>query len=348
MELTFLCTLLVVLMLLFWWAFRALPQEGWQIIAAVPRHKSDSQNWSGLNLTYYGLFSANAYLLAAGIYFILISAIGIPPKASFTFILFMFLFCIPSSRILAGLIEKKRNTFTVGGAAFVGILIAPLIITMVNLTPDAGLISPMPVIPVLAIISIAYAFGEGTGRLACISFGCCYGRPVADMHPFVRRFAERFAFIFSGKTKKIAYEAGLDGKQVIPVQAMTAVICTAAGFLGMLLFLRGAAGIAFVLVLTVTQGWRFVSEMLRADYRGGGRITVYQIMTAIAMLYAMAIALVFGDEAYRADLEVGIQGLWNPAMILGLQGLWLCLFLYTGRSRVTGSTMSFHVRKDMI
>jgi hypothetical protein len=348
MEWTFFLALLAALKLLFWWAFRTLPREGWQILAAVPLHKTDSQNWSGLNLTYYGLFSANAYMLATVIYFILISAMGIPLKASFMFILFMFLFCIPSSRILAGLIEKKRNTFTVGGAACVGILMAPFIITMVNLTPDTGLTSPIPVIPVMAIISVAYAFGEGTGRLACISFGCCYGRPIADLDPRIRRFAERFAFIFSGKTKKIAYEAGLDGRQVIPVQAMTAVIFTAAGFLGMFLFLRGAAGIAFILVLVVTQGWRFASEMLRADYRGGGRITVYQIMTAIAVLYALAIMLVFGAEPYRADLGNGIRTLWDPAVILGLQGFWLCLFLYTGRSRVTGSTMTFHVRNDMV
>ena len=88
--------------------------------------------------------------------------------------------------------------------------------------------------------------------------------------------------------------------------------------------------------------------MLRADYRGGGRITVYQIMTAIAVLYALAIMLVFGADTYRADVDGGIRTLWDPAVILGLQGLWLSLFLYTGRSRVTGSTMTFHVRKDMI
>jgi hypothetical protein len=71
-------------------------------------------------------------------------------------------------------------------------------------------------------------------------------------------------------------------------------------------------------------------------------------MTAIAVLYALAIMVVFDADAYRADVGGGIRTLWDPAVILGLQGLWLCLFLYTGRSRVTGSTMTFHVRNDMV
>ena len=31
---------------------------------------------------------------------------------------------------------------------------------------------------VLAALAIGYILGEGLGRLACLSFGCCYGKPL--------------------------------------------------------------------------------------------------------------------------------------------------------------------------
>jgi hypothetical protein len=44
----------------------------------------------------------------------------------------------------------------------------------------------------------------------------------------------------------------------------------------------------------------------------------------------------------------GIRLLWQPGVILCLQGLWLGIFVFTGRSRVTTATLSLHVVKDQI
>jgi protein-S-isoprenylcysteine O-methyltransferase Ste14 len=49
--------LLVILLVIlfgasFTWAFRTLPQEKWQVIAAVPQAKETDSLWRGLNLTY--------------------------------------------------------------------------------------------------------------------------------------------------------------------------------------------------------------------------------------------------------------------------------------------------------
>ena len=81
-------------------------------------------------------------------------------------------------------------------------------------------------------------------------------------------------FVFSGKTKKIAYAHGLDGQKVIPVQALTSLIFCASGLAGVYLFLEGHYQTAFLQAVVVTQFWRFVSELLRADYRGEGKISV--------------------------------------------------------------------------
>jgi hypothetical protein len=36
----------------FAWAFRALPGDGWQMLAATPVKKDESGQWQGLNLTF--------------------------------------------------------------------------------------------------------------------------------------------------------------------------------------------------------------------------------------------------------------------------------------------------------
>ena len=344
-ETFFLSVLALILVSLFWWAFRKLPGENWQILAAVPVHKDDSGHWSGLNLTWYGFFSASAYVLAAAVYLVLTASVGVPRPGAFTLLAVMLLICAPAAKMLARLIEGKSFTFTVGGAAFTGILAAPFVTRLV----EAFTGWPLPVLPVISATAVAYAFGEGLGRLACVSFGCCYGRPLSDLSPAARRWLGYWTFTFTGKTKKIAYEGGLDGQKVVPVQAFSAVVNSAAGLAGTVLFLLSHFWAAFLLTVFITQVWRFFSEFLRADFRGHGKISAYQKMNVAAVLYAMALAALVPDAAPAvADLEAGLRTLWNPAMIIFLQCLWAVFFLYTGRSKVTGSTLEFFVHRDRI
>lgn len=344
-ETFFLSALALILASLFWWAFRKLPGESWQILAAVPLHKHAGGHWSGLNLTWYGFFSASAYVLAAAVYLVLTASVGALRSGTFTVLAVMLLICAPAAKILARMIEGKSFTFTVGGAAFAGILVAPFVTRLVEAFSGWAL----PVLPVISAIVIAYAFGEGLGRLACVSFGCCYGRPLSDFSPATQRLLGYWTFTFTGKNKKIAYESGLDGQKVIPMQAFSAVVNSAAGLAGTVLFLLSQFGAAFLLVVTLTQVWRFFSEFLRADFRGHAKISAYQKMNVAAVLYAVALAaLAPGAGSPAVDLEAGLRTLWSPAMILFLQCLWAVFFLYTGRSKVTGSTLDFFVRRDRI
>ncbi len=340
----FLATLTLILSLLFPWAFRTLPGEKWQIMAAVPVQKEDSGLWSGLNLTWYGFFSACAYVLAAAVTIVLMASVGVSTAEALLTLVSVLLVCAPAARILARLIEGKRHTFTVGGASFAGILIAPFAIRFV----EAAMGRPMPLMPAIAAMAVAYAFGEGLGRLACVSFGCCYGRPLTDFGPAVRRLLGRRVFVFSGKTKKIAYESGLDGREVVPVQAFSAVINSAAGLAGTVLFVLSRFEAALLVAVVVTQAWRFLSEFLRADFRGHGRLTAYQIMNVVTLLYVPLVAAILPAAPRAVDLEAGLAALWDPSMILMLQSLWTLSFLYTGRSRVTGSTVEVFVHRDRI
>ena len=249
-----------------------------------------------------------------------------------------------ASRLITILVEGKLYGFTVGGATFVGILMAPWAIMVLRWS---GLldkrIDPMAV---FAALSIAYAFGEGLGRLACISFGCCFGKPLEECRPWVRRFFNRSHFVFTGSTKKIAYTKGLSGINVLPVQALTVIVCSTVGLLGTGLFLLERFTTAFLVSMIITQLWRAYSETLRTDYRGEKKISAYQKMSVIGAAYAIGMVIILGGmESGKLQVNIisGITSLWDPFVILSLQIIWIAVFFFTGRSTVTGSFLTFHV-----
>jgi len=339
----------LVLTLYLWWGFRVLPAERWQILATVPAAKNEQGGWMGINFTWYGLLTANAYLVAVAVLLVLLGSVGVFPLATALLALAMLGCCVPASRLVARIVEKKAHTFTVGGAVFVGIIITPFVIMLLNRLAGPQFNFQIPVMAAWAAIAIAYAFGEGLGRLACISFGCCYGKPVSTSSGLLARLFNGRGFVFHGSTKKIAYADRLDEVEVIPVQALTALLYTACGLVSSALFLSSHHSAAFLLAVITTQGWRSFSETLRADYRGEGRISAYQIMGLVGMLYAVVMAAVLQHEATTpAVLTTGIQGLWQPGMIIFLQAIWSVIFFYTGRSTVTGATLNFHVHTDRI
>jgi len=68
----FVVVLALLLALIMRWGFKHLPDEKWQILASVPLRKNETDSWTGVNLTYYGLLSAcgnsrgRAWLTPAG------------------------------------------------------------------------------------------------------------------------------------------------------------------------------------------------------------------------------------------------------------------------------------------
>jgi prolipoprotein diacylglyceryltransferase len=349
LELTFVAGLALSFGLLFAWAFKSLPREDWQMLACVPLAKQAAGNWKGLNLTYYGVFLANGCCAALALLLVLLSSVGVPPTATLLLTAIVLAVCLPAARLVARVVERKRYTFTVAGAFFVGALIVPPAIVGLNALLGDTLGARIPWLPALAAISVCYTLGEGLGRLACISFGCCYGKPLSACPPLLRRVFAGRSFVFRGGTKKAVYEGRMEGERLVPVQAVTALLFTALALAGIALFLAGWYAAALISAIAGTQGWRFLSEFLRADDRGGGRISAYQVMAALAVAYCLLLArLAPATTAPATDLAAGLQSLWNPGVLVLLQGMWLVVFLYTGRSQVTESTVSFHVRQERV
>ena len=331
------------------WGIKTLPRERWQILASVPLKKEAGDEWSGMNLTWYGLLTANAYVAAVFVLFMLLGAVRVPLAGSAALAVALLSVCVPASRLVARIVEKKAHTFTVGGAVFVGTVMAPWVVFGVNRYLGAELGFHIPYTAALAAFAVAYAFGEGMGRLACLSFGCCYGKPLGEASPWLRRLFAGLSVTFYGKTRKIVYAGGLEGEKVLPVQAVTAIIYCVCGIGAVFLYLKGEFAGAFLMPMSLTQGWRVISETLRADYRGEGKVSAYQIMGAAGIAYGgAAFLLAPGALIPCPDLTGALTSAFHPGLIFFLQALWIVIFLYTGRSTVTGATLTFHVRADRI
>lgn len=331
-----------------WWGIRCLPSERWQMAAAVPVARDADGGWRGVNITWYGILSANAYGAAALLFLALAASLGAPLTLTLATLGATLAICVPASRLVARVVEGKRHTFTVGGAVFVGTIAAPFVVSLMNrLLAPAD--SRLPVMALLAAVASAYALGEGFGRLACISFGCCYGKPLADAPPLIGRLLAGRALVFRGDTKKVSYAGNMAGVPLVPVQGITAILYTATALAASALFLTGRFALSFLVAMGVTQLWRTVSEFLRDDYRGDNRISAYQIMGLLAVAYGAATAFHFRGEAQIIPDPGRIAAvLWTPAAIIPLQIVWLAILFYTGRSTVTGSRIHFHVHRERI
>lgn len=332
------------------WGFRHLPQEHWQFMAAMPKRTTpENGSWPAVNLTWYGFFSANAYLAAVMLFLLLTGALGMSMTTLGVFTAVLLGICVPAASLVARVVEKKAHTLTVGGAVFVGLVISPVILVTGNHLAGGLGLPGLPPLPTMAALGVAYAFGEGLGRLACLSFGCCYGKPVHAAPRWQQVILGRFAVRYHGETKKIAYASQLSGQAVLPVQGLTSILYVAAGSIGTLLFISGGYQAALLLTVGVTQLWRVISEFLRADFRGAGELTIYQWMSLAALPYTLFTTLALPDvHAASPVIGSGLTMIWNPATLLALQGLWVMIFLLTGRSEVTAARISFHVRTDRI
>jgi len=340
------CALLATVYL--WWGIRFLPAERWQMAAAVPVARDADGGWRGVNITWYGILSANAYGAAALLFLALAASLGAPLVLTLATVGATLALCVPASRLVARIVEGKRHTFTVGGAVFVGTIAAPFVVSLMNrlLAPADG---QLPVMALLAAVASAYALGEGFGRLACISFGCCYGKPLSETPPVIGRLLAGRAFVFRGETKKVSYAGDMAGVPLVPIQGITAILYTATALAGAALFLSGRFTLSFLITMGITQLWRTASEFLRDDYRGDNPVSAYQIMGILAVAYGAATAFYFRGETPRVpDPEKIVTILWNPAAILALQLIWLMILLYAGRSTVTGSRIHFHVHRERI
>ncbi len=340
------CALLSALCFRF--LFRHLPEERWQFVASLPLKKNDDGSWQGLNLTFYGLFTGLAGGIGVACFILLTASVHVPLSTSLLLTLGVLAICLPAAKIIATVVEKNRHGFTVGGASFVGILIAPLFLWAADLLCQRYWQVTLPILPMLAAMAIAYVIGEGIGRLACISFGCCYGKALSQSPRWARRLFATLHHVFIGKTKKIAFAGEMESVRVIPIQAVTCVVYTTLALICSALFFHAEFGMSFSLALIGSQLWRAWSETLRADYRGGSKLfSAYQAMALFAALYGIVISLLMPAHTELApSLAAGFTALWSPGVILSLQLITVIMFFFSGTSTITTGELRFGLAAD--
>ncbi|MDX1803217.1 MAG: hypothetical protein R3292_03995 [Alcanivorax sp.] len=340
------CALLFAL--IYRYLFRALPEERWQFVASLPLRKNPDGSWQGLNLTFYGLFTGIAGGLAVACFILLTAAAGVALSTTLMLTLGILAICLPAAKIIATVVEKNRHGFTVGGASFVGIIIAPLFLWGADLASQHWRASALPTLPMLAAMSIAYVLGEGIGRLACISFGCCYGQALHRAPHWAQRLFATLNHVFRGKTKKIAFAGAMEDIKVIPIQALTCVLYTSLALSCMALFFHRQFQLALALSLVGSQVWRVYSETLRADYRGGNaHFSAYQVMALLGALYGVVISMVLpAHDTLSPDLAAGLDTLWSAGVVLSLQAIAVVMFFFSGTSTITTGELRFRLARD--
>ncbi len=332
------------------WGFIRLPGEDKQFVAVIPGFKQKEGHWEGINFTYYGLIIANSVCLSAFLFLILIAALKIPLQKGLFALISILLVTIPASKWIARWVEKKDSTFTVGGAWFAGSLLSPIIVAVMNFfngNPETHL----EFTPILSAMLIAYCFGEGLGRLACISFGCCYGKPLSQFPDWVQSCFKRFNFKFYGRTKKVVYAENWEGVSLFPIQGVTAIFFVMVGIISLFLFIQRQYFSSMLTSLIATQGWRFFSEFFRSDHLGHQRgWSWYQIFSLISIIYLVSFSLIVRVGAIYPQVNIiqGLHTLWTPWIILFFFALWSAVFIYFGKSKVTGSYLSFSVKTKNI
>lgn len=327
------------------WAFKHLPGARWQVLASLPLHRQEDGSWRAVNLTFYGLLNALATMAGVAWCLLLLGAVGLSPLRAAAFLGPLLALCLPAAGLVARLVEGKRHTLSIGGASFVGLVLGPPFAWLLLHFWEEG---RPPLAAVMASMGLAYCLGEGLGRLSCISFGCCYGKPLEQSPALLKKLFARRHFVFTGPTKKISYAAGWEGVPMVPLQAISSVILLSLALAGTYLFLEGRYIGAMLLPIVGSQLWRAASEFLRADYRGDNPISAYQIMAVLASIYYLVLGWLLPRPVHPSDLASGLAGLWQPGAILAVAGLGLVVLLHTGLSKVTGAQVCLHVHQDRI
>jgi prolipoprotein diacylglyceryltransferase len=342
-NMVFVACLVALVSAILAWGLHVLPRENMQILATIPLRRIEGDLWRGVNLTWYGVMQMTGMVLAIALALVLATAASVPTQTLVLVIGVMLAVALPAAGLVARLVERRRGTFTVGGAVFAAALFLP----WTTLALDA-LSGSDHAVPIISALAVAYPLGEGIGRLACISFGCCYGRRLDDCGPGLQALFGSHPAVIVGATRKAVYEGQCEGVPLVPAPALSALVLSFAGLAGVPLFLDGDFRAAAVLSLSVAFLWRFVSEFLRADDRGKrqgtGRLSAYQWMALACLVYVVSALDLLSAPTRRPDILHGLTLLASPFTVLALAGIGVVVFVYLGVSKMTTATVRLGVK----
>lgn len=327
--------------LVFRWGFRNLTDEGWQIALAVPARTNSQEGrfWPAVNFTTYGVISSIAYGLSTLMFIFLIGATSQPLLPAVVFVGMLLAVGVPASKLVARWVEGLPG-HTIGGAVFAVLVAAIPAMALTQWLARTLQWTGFDAATVIAAACIAYVLGEAIGRLACLSFGCCYGRPINECTSLQRALYSGMTETYRGRYKKIAYAGGLTDRPVIAVQSIACTVLFAIFLVSLWCFWKGRIGVSTVIALGLSQLWRAYSEQLRADFRGREGFTVYQAMAIAGALQSLLFVYLFTPHATMVvSAHRGWLAVTQAEVIIASQLLAALILFYMGRSSVTSSRL---------
>ncbi len=329
--------------IVFRWGFKHLPGEGWQFAVAIPARVDGAEGkyWPAVNITFYGVISSAAYALSLLLYVFLMGATGQPFAPAALFVAILLLVGIPASKIVARWVEGAAG-HTIGGAVFAVLVAAmPAMAITQAVAKFLGWHAFSPA-ALTAAAAIAYVLGEAIGRLACLSFGCCYGRPIDTCTSLQKALYSKFTETYRGRFKKIAFAGGLHDRAVIAVQSIACALLFGLFLISLWLFWRGHFAMSLIVALGGSQLWRAYSEQLRADYRGRDGFTLYQAMALVGAALSAAFAAIYAQPSDAQIVALAARG-WTAIVrvevLVACQALAVMILFYMGRSSITSSRL---------
>jgi Prolipoprotein diacylglyceryl transferase len=286
-------------------------------------------------------------LLACDQLYVLVGAMGQPILPAATYVGLLLAVGIPASKFVARWVEGIPG-HTIGGAVFAVLMSALPAMAITRLVANALAWPAFDPGVVIAAACIAYVLGEAIGRLACLSFGCCYGKPIDQCTSLQKALYSRFTETYRGRFKKISYASGLNDRPVIAVQSIACALLFSIFLVSLWLFWKGHIAASIVVSLGLSQLWRTYSEQLRADFRGRDGFTVYQAMALVGAFLSVVFAWIYGGSNATLIVASAYRG-WIAAtqaeVIVGSQLLAFVIVLYMGRSSVTSSRLELFLHE---
>lgn len=317
------------------WGLKNLHKDEYQFFAVIPYKKLCEDKYEGINITFYGIISALSTTISVFIFLNLIKIINFPIDKAYFILFIIFTIGIFSSKIVAYIIEHRKNTLTIGGSIFIsGMIAAPVIYFIIKFFK----IQELYFLPVFSILSTAYVSGEGVGRLACLSFGCCYGKPASKFNFLPGKLKVKFY----ADTKKAVYDSSYKNIELINIQGIVVIIFSLLGVISIISIIFQKFILAFFLSFILPSLLRFLSEFLRNDYRGNGKLSIYQIFSLILFGYGLLIVFISKNINLSLTLNSHISFYYSDIFILGF--VFIVILIHSGISKVTYSNITFFLR----
>jgi phosphatidylglycerol:prolipoprotein diacylglycerol transferase len=276
--------------------------------------------WAAVGWAFGG-FVALARVAQAGLlvhWLVPVLAAGVPVLA------------ILGSRLLEILVNIRAYVANPGrklpetGFAFQGALVACTLALMA-----IGGVQGLPVLRLLDALVLGLPLGHAFGRLGCLAYGCCHGRPSSS----------RCAIRYFDPDSKPVWKEGLSGMPLHPTQLYSAM-----GNVALFLLLNGFAehgphreGTLAATYLLVNSSGRFGTEFLRWPLRGSRALKPFQWVSVALFCSGLAmLAWSMSHPGFDFSMSAGlwwatVDALEHLPFVLGGSGILFLGFGIHGR-----------------